>query len=56
MSTREVLSRYNLIVKKVRKKPSTLKEINAYLEMESELQGYNFNMSRRTFKRDLEDI
>lgn len=56
MSTREVLSRYNLIVKKVRKKPATLKEINAYLENESELQGYNFNMSRRTFKRDLDDI
>jgi predicted DNA-binding transcriptional regulator YafY len=53
MSTIDSLSRYNLIVKKIRKNPSTFKEISSYLELESELQGYHFTVSKRTFQRDL---
>lgn len=56
MSKRETLSRYNLIINKVRRSPSTLKEILDYLKRESEIQGYNFDVSPRTFKRDLDDI
>ena len=56
MSKREALSRYNLIVNRIRKSPASLKDIQAYLQRESELQGYNFEISSRTFKRDLEDI
>ena len=56
MSNREALSRYNLIVNRIRKSPASLKDIQAYLQRESELQGYNFEISSRTFKRDLEDI
>ena len=56
MSKREALSRYNLIVNRIRKSPASLKEIMTYLQRESELQGYNFEVSSRTFKRDLEDI
>ena len=56
MSKRESLSRYNLIVKRLRKKPSAFNEIADYLSRESELQGYNFNISKRTFQRDVEDI
>jgi len=56
MSKREALSRYNLIINRVRRSPSTLKEILDYLKRESELQGYNFDVSPRTFKRDLDDI
>ncbi|ALO14096.1 hypothetical protein L21SP5_00417 [Salinivirga cyanobacteriivorans] len=56
MSQREVLARYNLIIKKLRKNPANFAEIAAYLAFESELQGYNFNVSKRTFQRDLEDI
>ncbi|MDX9695242.1 MAG: WYL domain-containing protein [Bacteroidales bacterium] len=56
MSKRESISRYNLIIKKLRKQPATYKEISDYLSFESELQDYNFNVSKRTFQRDLEDI
>lgn len=56
MSKRESITRYSLIIKKLRKKPATFNEISKYLLFESELQEYNFNVSKRTFKRDLEDI
>lgn len=56
MSTRESIARYDLITKKLRRDPSTYDEIADYLSRESELQEYNFNTSKRTFQRDLEDI
>ena len=56
MSKRESITRYSLIIKKLRKKPASFNEISEYLLLESELQEYNFNVSKRTFKRDLEDI
>lgn len=56
MSKRESISRYNLIIKKLRKNPATFKEIAEYLAFESELQEYNFNIGKRTFQRDLDDI
>jgi predicted DNA-binding transcriptional regulator YafY len=56
MSKRETISRYNLIIKKLRKHPSTFAEIADYLAFESELQEYNFNIGKRTFQRDLDDI
>lgn len=56
MSKRESIARYNLIIKKLRKHPANFEEISDYLAFESELQEYNFNISKRTFQRDLEDI
>ena len=56
MSKRESIARYNLIIKKLRKHPASFVEIADYLALESELQEYNFNVSKRTFQRDLEDI
>jgi predicted DNA-binding transcriptional regulator YafY len=56
MSKRESISRYNLLIKKLRKSSSTFEEIADYLSRESELQSYNFNVSKRTFQRDLDDI
>lgn len=56
MSKRESISRYNLIIKKLRKQPSTFSEISDYLAFESDLQEYNFKISKRTFQRDIEDI
>ncbi len=56
MSTTESLSRYNLIIKKVRRSPATFKEIEDYLKFESELQGSNYIISKRTFQRDLNAI
>src|ERR1700722_4493071 len=56
MSKRESLSRYNLIIKRLQRSKATYKEIEDYLGRESELQDDNFNVSQRTFQRDLDDI
>lgn len=56
MSKREAIARYNLIINKLRKHPANFKEITDYLELESDIQGYNFVVSIRTFQRDLVDI
>jgi predicted DNA-binding transcriptional regulator YafY len=56
MTTRESLLRYFHIINKLRKSQATFKEIDEYLAKQSELQGYHFNVSKRQFQRDLEDI
>ncbi len=56
MSKRESLTRCNLIIKKLRKKPSSFSEIASFLEKESQFQGYDFTVSKRTFQRDIKDI
>ena len=56
MSTKESLLRYLHITNKLRKSPATFKEIDSYLRQQSERQSMNFNVSKRQFKRDLEDI
>ena len=56
MSKRESITRYSLIIKKLRKQPATFNEILDYLSLESVLQEYNFKVSKRTFKRDILDI
>ena len=57
MSKRETQIRQRLIVKKLEQwKQATLDEIMDYLSRESEIQGYNFNVSTRTFQRDIRDI
>ena len=56
MSKRESISRYTLIINKLRKHTANYKEIANYLARESEMQDYNFNVSKRTFQRDLADI
>lgn len=56
MSKKESISRYTLIIKKLRKNAATFTEISDYLALESELQEYNFNVSKRTFQRDIIDI
>jgi len=40
----------------LRKRSSTFKEIQEKLALESELQDYDFNISKRTFQRDVKDI
>ncbi|MBX2932113.1 MAG: WYL domain-containing protein [Chitinophagaceae bacterium] len=57
MSKVESISRYFLIVKKLRKQHSaTFEEIANTLFSASELQGLNLNISKRTFDRDRNDI
>lgn len=56
MSKRESISRYLLIIKILRKHPAPFCEIAERLRSESEMQGYDFNVTKRTFQRDLDDI
>ena len=56
MTKRESVLRYSHIVNMLRKGPATFKEMDAHLKRQSELQGYTFTMSKRTFQRDLADI
>lgn len=56
MTKRESISRYNLIIKLLKRKLCTFDEIEDYLARESEIHEYNFNISKRTFQRDLADI
>ncbi len=56
MAQKETIARYNLIINKLRRQPSTFKEILDYLEYESGLQGLRFSKSKRTFDRDRNDI
>jgi len=56
MSKIESIARYSLIIKKIQKHPASFNEISDYLALESEMLGYNFNVSKRTFQRDIRDI
>lgn len=56
MTKRESIIRYYLIIKKLRKNPATFDELASYLQLESHLQDYHFDISKRTFHRDLDDI
>jgi predicted DNA-binding transcriptional regulator YafY len=58
MSKTESTKRHFLIIKKLRQaKRATFAEIADYLARETELDGYyDFNVSKRTFARDLVDI
>lgn len=56
MSKRESITRYSLIIKKLRRSPASFEEIADFLSLQSELEEYNFNISKRTFQRDLNDI
>ena len=49
--------RYSSIIQKLRNcKEATFKEIKDYLERQSDLSGYDLNISKRTFDRDKNEI
>ena len=58
MSQREVAKRHMLIRNKLLRtsKGATFAEIADYLSRQSELDGDNFNISKRTFLRDIKEI
>jgi len=56
MTKRESVLRYIHIMNKLRKGAANFEQIDTYLLQQSELQGGNFNMSKRQFQRDLKDI
>tara|TARA_R110002050_G_scaffold253628_1_gene391830 strand:- start:7056 stop:7958 length:903 start_codon:yes stop_codon:yes gene_type:complete len=56
MSVHQSLLRYIHILNKLRKAPASFLEIDNYLTQQSELQGERFNISKRQFRRSLDDI
>lgn len=56
MKTKISFNRWTLIIQKLKKRPSSFDEISDFLEEESDIQGYDFTVSLRTFQRDLKDI
>jgi predicted DNA-binding transcriptional regulator YafY len=57
MTKYKTIRRQQLIIDKLKKaKQASFEEISDYLRMESEMQGDNFTVSRRTFLRDIDEI
>lgn len=56
MTKRESVLRYIHIMNKLRRGAANFEQIDAYLAMQSELQGGNLRMSIRQFQRDIKDI
>lgn len=56
MSVTETIMRYQLIISKLKKHSVSIKEMNEFLERESEFRGYNLVRDKRTFIRDLDAI
>ena len=56
MALTEKIARMHLIITKLRRNPCTWAEMEDYLAYKSELDGSNFNISKRTFERDVIDI
>jgi predicted DNA-binding transcriptional regulator YafY len=56
MSKKQFVKRYNLIINRLRKKACSFEELSRYLQKESELDEENYEVSLRTFQRDLKEI
>jgi len=56
MSQKETIFRHRIIIQKLRNKPSPFDEILDKLQSESDLHEMNFEISKRTFQRDLKEI
>jgi len=56
MARRDSIQRINYIVDYLRKKPASFQEILSYLEKKSIDDAYDYVISQKTFKRDLELI
>lgn len=56
MSKRETFLRYSLIIKQLRAKPLSFKDLDLYLSSQGQLYEYKLRISQRTFQRDIDDI
>lgn len=56
MSKRESIELINLIIKWLRNRGCSFKEVLDYLEAQSIFNEYDYSISQKTFKRDLELI
>ena len=56
MSKKQFLKRYLLIINKLRKKSCSFEEIQEHLKQQSEFNEENYEVSIRTFQRDIKEI
>lgn len=56
MSKKQFLKRYHLIINRLRKNPASFEEIASHLKKESALDDENYDISIRTFQRDIKEI
>lgn len=56
MAIQDINQRQHLIIRRLKRKPSSFNELQEYMEQESEIRGYDLTMSIRTFKRDRDSI
>lgn len=56
MSKKQYIQRHLLIINRLKSKPSSFEEIKAYLKKQEEILSETFEMSKRTFQRDLKEI
>ena len=56
MAKHDAIIRLSLILRKIRSKPSSFDDIYDFLMMEGDISSYDFDISKRTFQRDIEDI
>ena len=56
MAQRDTIKRQQLLINYLRTRSRTYDEIEFHFENESSIQGYNYNISKRTFQRDIKDV
>lgn len=56
MAKREYIQRHLLIIKRLQKKTASFKELHRYLIEQQEYTSENYDISQRTFQRDIKDI
>ncbi len=56
MSQEKIILRHSLIINKIEKSACNWKDIEDYLALQSEYHDYDFNISLRTFQRDLNNL
>lgn len=56
MKTSEIILRQQIILSKLRKGAFSYEELSDFLQEESEIQSLDFNLSQRTFQREIKDI
>lgn len=56
MAKREYIQRHLLIIKRLKSNPSSFEKLHRYLLEQQDITGENFELSQRTFQRDIKDI
>lgn len=56
MAKREFIQRQLLIIRRLKSRATSFEEIKSYLLQQQEITNDNFDISQRTFQRDLKDI